>query len=87
MVRDICERFIRTTYIRDLFYRWMLVAVQKVIQDLVADVQRTVPGYQVDANNAQVIQAPALSYGHRGRVTKIWQMIPKVKFYLSILGP
>ncbi|KAI5682033.1 hypothetical protein M9H77_03261 [Catharanthus roseus] len=55
----------------------MLVAVQKVIQDLVADVQRTVPGYQVDANNAQVIQAPALSYGHRGRVTKIWQMIPK----------
>lgn len=37
----------------------MFIIVQKVIQDLVANVQRATPGYQVDANTAQVIQAPA----------------------------
>lgn len=50
VVRGICERFIRPTHMRDLFYHWMLVAVQMIIQDLVADIQRTAPDYHVNAN-------------------------------------
>lgn len=38
--------------------------VQKVIQDLIVDVQRTTVGYQVYANTAQVIQAPTPSFMH-----------------------
>lgn len=41
----------------------MLIVVHKLIQDLV-DVQRTAPRYQVDADTAQVIRAPAPPYKH-----------------------
>lgn len=42
-----CERFIWTAHMQNLFFRWMLIVVQKVIQDLVADVQRVAPGIKL----------------------------------------
>ncbi|KAI5662974.1 hypothetical protein M9H77_22297 [Catharanthus roseus] len=59
LVRDICEMFIQTTHMRTLFNHWMLIVVQKVIQDFVVDIQKVAQWYQVDADTARVVQAPA----------------------------
>ncbi|KAI5654085.1 hypothetical protein M9H77_31272 [Catharanthus roseus] len=45
LVRGICERFVQTTHMRTLFYWWVLIVVQKVVQDLISNIQKTAQRY------------------------------------------
>lgn len=87
LVKGICERFIQSTHMHTLFYRWMLVVVQKAVQDLVANVQKGTLGYQVDAHTAQVVQAPVPSYKHSWLSSRGLIDNPEGRYFLYALDP
>lgn len=64
LICNICEKFIQTIHMRQLFYRWAVPMMQEIIRNLVAKVLRVHPEYTFDSQTMDLYLAPKHTLQH-----------------------